>query len=162
MKSDSKLEQLLRVSETKYAAGKGLQQDVLQAQVELSKILEEKITLETKHRMLEDRINGLLNREGYLPVAPPENLPYPNLTLNVEELQNVALTTNPWLAVKQAEIDREGVAIELARKDYLPDMDFKVAYGQRDESQMGQDWADFVSASVVTNIPLWKKSRQDS
>ncbi len=155
------LDQLLRVSETKYAAGKGLQQDVLQAQVELSKLLEEKITLESKYRVLEDRINSFLNRESFTPITSLENLPYPDLKLNVEELQDIALKTNPWLAVRQAEIDQVGVAIELARKDYLPDMDFKVAYGQRDESQMGQDWADFVSSSVVINIPLWKKSRQD-
>ena len=156
-----KLEQLLRVSETRYAAGQGLQQDVLQAQVELSKLLEEEITLERQHRLLEDRINGFLNREGFLPVAPPENLPYPDINLNVEELQNLALKTNPWLAVRQAEIDQASADVELARKDYMPDMDFKVAYGQRDENQMGQDWADFVSASVVVNIPFWKKKRQD-
>ena len=155
------LDQLLRVSETRYAAGKGLQQDVLQAQVELSKLLEEKITLERKSRVLEDRINSFLNRESFTPVTPLESLPYPDLKLNVEELQDIALKTNPWLAVRQAEIDQAGAAIELARKDYLPDMDFKVAYGQRDENQMGQDWADFVSVGVVINIPFWKKSRQD-
>ena len=68
---------------------------------------------------------------------------------------------NPWLKVKLAEIDQASVEIELARKDYWPDMDFKVAYGQRDESQSGQDWADFFSTSVVVNIPLWQRSRQD-
>jgi cobalt-zinc-cadmium efflux system outer membrane protein len=34
------LTQLLRLSETRYAAGEGLQQDVLQAQVEVSKLLD--------------------------------------------------------------------------------------------------------------------------
>jgi outer membrane protein TolC len=81
--------------------------------------------------------------------------------LEAKELQALALKTNPWLAVRRAEIDQAGVAIDLARKDYMPDMDFKVAYGQRDRSQTGQDWADFLSASVVMNIPLWKKKRQD-
>lgn len=157
----SMLEQLLRVSETKYATGNGLQQDVLLAQVELSKLLDEKISLESKRRALEDRINGFLNRENFTPVDPPESLSYPALSLSVEELQARALKMNPWVGVRQAEIDQAGVAIELARKDYLPDMDFKVAYGQRDENQMGQDWADFVSASVVINIPFWKKTRQD-
>jgi outer membrane protein TolC len=157
----SMLEQLLRVSETKYATGNGLQQDVLLAQVELSKLLDETLSLESKRRALEDRINGFLNRENFTPVDPPKRLSYPALSLSVEELQARALKMNPWVEVRQAEIDQAGVAIELARKDYLPDMDFKVAYGQRDENQMGQDWADFVSASVVINIPFWKKNRQD-
>lgn len=155
------LTQLLRVSETRYAAGQGLQQDVLHAQVELSKLLDEQITLGNKRRTLEDRINGLLNRESFIPVAPPESLPYPDLIMEIETLQTRALTMNPWLKVKQAEIELSNVEIELARKDYWPDMDFKVAYGQRDESQSGQDRADFFSTSMVINIPLWQKTRQD-
>lgn len=153
--------QLLRVSETRYAAGQGLQQDVLQAQVELSKLLDEQITLEKKHRVQEDRINSLLNRESFIPVTPPESLKYPDTVLEEKKLQTLALTMNPWLKVKLAEINQVSIETELARKDYWPDMDFKVAYGQRDESQSGQDWPDFFSTSVVMNIPLWQKTRQD-
>ncbi len=155
------MNQLLRVAETKYAAGSGLQQDVLHAQVELSKLLDEKIMLEQKHRTLEDQMNGLLNRENFIPIPLPQRLPYPDLTVQTKELQTLALARNPWLKVRQAEIDKAAVETQLARKDYWPDMDFKVAYGQRDESKAGQDWADFFSASVVMNIPLWKKNRQD-
>jgi len=155
------LTQLLRVSETRYATGQGLQQDVLQAQVELSKLLDEQITLGKKRRTLEDRINSLLNRESFIPVRPPESLPYPDPVLKIEELQTRALTMNPWLKVKQAEIELAGVGIEMARKNYWPDLDFKVAYGQREEDFNGRDLPDFVSTSVIMNIPLWKKTRQD-
>jgi len=155
------LTQLLRVSESRYAAGQGLQQDVLQAQVEVSKLLDEQITLDKKHRMLEDRINSLLNRESFIPVTPPENLKYPDTVLEEKKLQTLALAMNPWIKVKMAEIDLAGTEIELARKDYWPDMDFMVAYGQRDDTQTGQDRADFISTSVVMNIPLWQKTRQD-
>jgi outer membrane protein, heavy metal efflux system len=155
------LTQLLRVSETRYAAGQGLQQDVLQAQVEVSKLLDEQITLDKKRRMLEDRINSLLNRESFIPVTPPESLKYPETALEEKKLQMHALAMNPWLKVKIAEIDLASTEIELARKDYWPDIDFKVAYGQRDESQIGQDRADFFSTSIVMNIPLWQKTRQN-
>ena len=155
------LTQLLKVSETRYASGQGLQQDVLEAQVEVSKLLDEQITLDKKRRVLEDRINSLLNRESFIPVTPPESLKYPDMMPEQKKLQTLALTMNPWLKVKLAEIDLAGIEMELARKDYWPDMDFMVAYGQRDESQSGQDWADFLSTSVVMNIPLWQKTRQD-
>ena len=155
------LTQLLRVSETRYASGKGLQQDVLQAQVELSKLLDEQITLAKKRRTLEDQINSLLNRESFIPVPPPESLPYPDAVLGMEELQTRALAMNPWVNVKQAEIELANVEIELARKDYWPDLDFKVAYGQREEDFNSRDLPDFVSTSVVMNIPLWKRTRQD-
>jgi outer membrane protein TolC len=51
--------QLLIVAETRYATGRGLQQDVLQAQVEMSRLLDEKIILEKRRRILTDRINEL-------------------------------------------------------------------------------------------------------
>ena len=64
------INQLLQVAETRYATGSGLQQDVLQAQVELSKLLDEKIMLEKRRRVLEDRINALLNRDRFHSVEP--------------------------------------------------------------------------------------------
>jgi cobalt-zinc-cadmium efflux system outer membrane protein len=154
--------QLLGVAETRYATGRGLQQDVLQAQVELSKLLDEKITLERTRRTLEDRINELLNRESFIAVSPPMNVSYPDLQLEIERLQDKALKENPQLRVRQAQIDIAAKDIELARKDYWPDMDVKLAYGQRDEDFMGRDLPDLVTGSVTMNIPLWQRSRQDS
>ncbi len=153
--------QLLRVAETRYASGMGLQQDVLRAQVELSKLLEEQLVLEKKRRTLEDRINELLNRESFSPVTPPDSPAYPDLTLEVQALKEQALKGNPWLNVRLADEDRAAVGIELAEKDYWPDMDFKLAYGQRDDTKAGVDRADFLSGSVVFKIPLWQKNRQD-
>jgi outer membrane protein TolC len=153
--------QLLGVAETRYATGRGLQQDVLQAQVELSKLLDEKIILNRKRRTLEDRINGLLNRESFSPVAPPQGLNFPGLQLDVKGLQSKAAQENPMLSVRRADIDIAAVEIELARKDYWPDMDFKVAYGHRDEDRTGRSLPDFWSGSVTINLPVWKKYRQD-
>jgi outer membrane protein TolC len=156
------INQLLRVAETRYATGRGLQQDVLQAQVELSKLLDERIILKRKRRTLEDRINGLLNRESFSPVPPPpQTLRYPGIQLDVKALQSRAIKENPGLRVRMVDVDIAATEIELARKDYWPDMDFKVAYGQRDEDRTGRSLPDFVSASVTINLPVWKKYRQD-
>ncbi len=153
--------QLLGVAETRYATGRGLQQDVLQAQVEMSKLLDEKIILNRKRRTLQDRINGLLNRDKFSAVQPQQDLSFPGLELDVKALQLRATKENPGLRVRQADIDIAAVETELARKDYWPDMDFKVAYGQRDEDFTGRSLPDFVSASVTINLPVWKKYRQD-
>jgi outer membrane protein TolC len=154
--------QLLRVAETRYGTGRGLQQDVLQAQVEVSKLLDEKITLEKRRRTLADRINELLNREHFMVVEPLTGLEFMDLQLNPEELTSMALQENPQLRVKQTEIDIVQIGIDLAKKDYWPDMDLKLAYGQRDEDRTGRSLPDFVSAQVVVNIPIWQKTRQDS
>ena len=51
------MRQILRIAETRYSSGRGPQQDIFQAQVEISKLLDEKIMLENKRRTTEDRIN---------------------------------------------------------------------------------------------------------
>ena len=153
--------QLLQVAETRYSTGRGLQQDVLQAQVELSKLFDEKIILKKRQRTATDRINELLNRDRFMIVEPPTKLELMNLQLNAEALASKTLQENPQLRVKQADIGIAEVEIELAKKDYWPDMDFRVAYGQRDEDRTGRSLPDFVSAQVLLNIPLWQSTRQD-
>jgi len=155
------VEQLRKVAESRYATGKGLQQDVLEAHVELTKLLDEKVSLERESRNLENRINELLNRDRFNSVNPPGGLAYPDLKLDVKALQEKSLKQNPQLSVRQAEVDQAGVEIELAHKDYYPDMDLMIAYGQRGEDMTGRDLPDFVTGSVVVNVPLWYKTRQN-
>ena len=154
--------QLLQVAETRYGTGSGLQQDVLQAQVELSNLMDEKITLEQQHRSLEDRLNELLNRGKFAAVTPPRSLGYLDLQLEVDTVQAQSLKQNPILRVRQAQIDQAAVDVELAEKDYWPDMDFRVAWGQREEDFRGRDLPDLFTASVTVNLPLWQKTRQAS
>jgi len=154
------VDQLLRVAETRYATGSGLQQDVLQAQVELAKLIDEKIVLEKHRRLLQDRLNELLNRDRFRPVAPAADLPVMELDLDLERLQSKTIEENPELAVRQAGVRIADIDVELARKDFWPDVDMRVAYGQRDQDRTGRDLPDFISGSVVLNIPLWQHTRQ--
>ncbi len=156
--------QLLKVAETRYASGEGLQQDVLQAQVELSKLLDEKIVLEKRRRTLRDQLNEMLNREQFMAINPLIDLSYPALGLDFQALKAMkerSLAKNPWLHLRQARVAQSEVEINLAKKEYWPDMDFRVAYGQRDDDPNGSDRPDFFSATVTINVPLWAKSRQN-
>jgi outer membrane protein TolC len=156
--------QLLKVAETRYASGEGLQQDVLQAQVELSKLIDEKIVLEKRSRTLRDQINELLNREQFMSIKPLIDLEYPEVELNFQDLKDLkerSLANSPWLRLRQAKVAQSEVEIKLAKKEYWPDMDFKVAYGQRDEDFTGRNLPDFFSATVTLNLPVWAKSRQN-
>jgi cobalt-zinc-cadmium efflux system outer membrane protein len=154
--------ELLKVAETRYAAGQSPLQDVLQAQVELSSLLEEKARLEKDERSLEDRILGLLNRPGPEGVHVPENLPIPALALETEALKARALENNPAVRIRRTEVEETEAELRLARADFRPDFNFQVAYGQRQHNALnGQDFIDFFSASVMLNVPLWKHQRQD-
>jgi outer membrane protein TolC len=57
-------------------------------------------------------------------------------------------------------MDRNAKAVELARKDYYPDFDVRVSYGQRDNFQdMRRE--DMISFTVAINLPVWRESKRD-
>jgi outer membrane protein TolC len=56
------LEDFAKIAETRYAVGEGIQQDVLKAHVEVSKMIDELIMLGQRKRALEAKLNALLNR----------------------------------------------------------------------------------------------------
>ncbi|MEC4678619.1 MAG: TolC family protein, partial [Nitrospirota bacterium] len=77
------LTQFVEIAQTKYKVGKGLQQDVLLAQLELSKLLDLEITLHAKRRKAEAALNGLLNRPTEQGIQVPKTVsetlpPVPN------------------------------------------------------------------------------------
>lgn len=155
------VDQLRKVAESRYETGKGIQQDVLEAHVELTKLIDERVSLERERRTLEDRINELLNRNQFSPVTPPGLPSYPGLKLDVDELQKQSLAHNPQIGMRQAQVDQAAIEIDLAKKEYWPDMDVTASYGQREKDFTGRNLPDFFSVSVTLNIPLWFKTRQD-
>ena len=76
------VDHIYKAAESRYETGKGLQQNIFQAQVEQSKLRNEQIGLKTKHRTLEDRIHSLLNRKIYQPIVYMEDLPEPDIKLS--------------------------------------------------------------------------------
>lgn len=152
---------VLRVAESRYGTGAGPQQDILQAQVELSELLDEQNELKRKLRVTKDQINQILHRERFIEIGPVKRPPMIKLGTDAELLVKQAILTTPWMRVRRAEIDLARTDIKLAIQDYMPDFDFSVAYGQRDRDKMGNERADFFSASVGFSIPLWFFTKQD-
>jgi len=153
--------QIRREAEDQYVVGNGLQQNILQAAVELVSIEDEKIMLENRFKKIQDRLNGLLNRSMFVPVDPPKGLPEPVIEPARMKLKNAALENNPNLSALKAEIEYSEVMIELAKKDYLPDWKVTLAYGQRDENPAGKNFTDFFSAGVRMSLPFWHEQKQD-
>ncbi len=149
-----------RDAENNYAVGKGLQQNVFQADVELSRLRDEAIMLENRRKTLADRINALLNREAYRPVDPPAEVPQPDFNLNISQLKQAAFSANPELEGLKSGTDRARAEIKLAEKEYFPDFNFRLAYGQRDEDFTGRDLPDFFTAAVMLDVPLWHRTKQ--
>jgi outer membrane protein TolC len=155
------VDQVLRIAEVKYSTGTGLQQDIFSAQVKQTELIDERIELEKRRRTVQARINALLNSERAMEIDPPGKIVAPGLDLDAKALEARAVRDNPWTEVRLTEVRQAEVRRELAVKDYYPDMDYKISYGQRDPDELGNERADFLSAQVTFSIPLWKKNKQD-
>lgn len=157
------LRNFVKTAETKYSVGKGVQQDVLKAQVELSKIIDLLLSLEQKKQSTVARLDALLDHPSEAKIIVGEDIPDlrdTRLAISFAELQTIALENRPSLQALQHVIQRYQLAVRLAERNYYPDIDVGVSYGQRDNLATGMTQPDFVSGFVTVTIPLWYKSKE--
>jgi cobalt-zinc-cadmium efflux system outer membrane protein len=154
------VQQLLKSTESRYASGMGLQQDVLQAQVALSRLVDEHNNLADRRRTQNRKLNELLNRPVFQAVTPTVRMPVPPMDLDFQRLENLALHQNPEIIARGLAVEQAAVSVDLARKAFYPDFNVNLAYGIREDDRLGAERPDFFSAGVNLNIPLYQNRKQ--
>jgi outer membrane protein, heavy metal efflux system len=152
------LDDFTTIAENRYAVGQGVQQDIFKAQLEKSKLLDMKITLEQQRRSLEIRMNSLLYRPDDTSIGAipdPQIIP---LKRGDAELLERAEQNRPFLKGMQAQIGKSEAAQALARKEFFPDFTVSFEYMQR-EPTPGSDGADMYSLGVTFNLPVQRERR---
>ncbi len=157
------LRQFVTIAQTKYKVGKGLQQDVLLAQVELSKLLDREIALQGMRQSMAARLNALLDRQVdtavHLARQVDESLPE---LAPADALYQAAEDGRPLLRQQARQIDAARLRRDLAKKDYYPDFRVGALYGFRSgENPNGSSRADFATFMFSMNLPIYTGSRQD-
>ena len=153
------LEQFLRIAEARYGVGQGTQADVLKAQTQLSRMVDELLKLARERPTIEAELNRMLGRGANVTAPLPEPPQLREETLNLESLRETALTQRPQLLALQSMVSRNEKALDLARKDYYPDFDVRLSYGQRDRMPDGARRSDMVSLTVAFNLPVWRGTK---
>ena len=150
---------LVSITEDQYAAGRANQQDVIRADLELSR-LDDRATKIQSH---EDEYRAMLaqwiGQEAWndidrdLPVLP--NVP------DTDDI-NRLLTQHPSVVAETAKVEASKKLIEVSRQDYKPGVGAFVEYRKRfGENIDGSDRADMMAAMVTVDIPLFTENRQD-
>jgi len=147
---------LKSVAEAAYASGQAPQQDVLQAEVELTRLQNQSLELERRRQTVQAAINALLNVDPGSSVAPPGGLPTPNIAHGFEELTSVALAQYPALKSADADITASRDRVELARKAFYPN--FQIMAGENTLWNMPQQQ---FTVGVAINIPIGGKHDGD-
>lgn len=149
------LDQFRQIAEAQLAVGKGLQQDVLKAQVEISLLLERITMLERDRGAMQARINGLLYRDLAAPIDA--NLLFSAAPLPpLEALKAQVADRYPALKRDERGIDRGQQALQLANKELLPDFAVDVTSWRQ---ASGMPWLLGVNFTVKVPIYFQRKQR---
>lgn len=151
------LENLEKVAQRKYESNLASQQDVIKAQVELSRLIERLFQLKENRNNIEAMMNSILNRPqgtllGRTVPVEPEDFKY-----ELSQLRDMAKESRQELLMAGLEIEKAEHEKSLARLDYFPDFTLGVDYTQIGNGYTTQtdDGNDAWMAMVSINLPIW-------
>jgi cobalt-zinc-cadmium efflux system outer membrane protein len=122
LEEDGKLlRQVEQAADARYRSGIGTQQDVLQAQLQKTKLLREIAMHHLQVGKLEAQLKQFLNRSQDSPDIETADLLETPLVQTYADLLAAAQVQNPEIASAQKMIDRQSLQVDLARKDFYPD-----------------------------------------
>lgn len=155
------LDDFIRLTESNYEIGRGLQQDVLKAQVERSRLTDKLYTLKQKHETSLANLNRLTNRPLSVQLVNLPDLDMPIIDVSLSDIQAASEEKRPMSAAYNALVDRFKAQKKLARLDYNPDFKIGFAYTSR-ESNRADDGTDFAGIEFTVNLPVFKAKRGEA
>ena len=147
------LDDFVVIAQTKYSVGQGAQQDIFKAQLERSRMLDMRITLEQQRRSLEVNLNSLLYRPTSTRIGAIADFALSPLSLGFDRLRDLAEDNRPLLKGLRAQIEKGKIGHRLAQKEFYPDFNVAFEYMQR-QPAMGSDGSDMYSLGVTFNLPV--------
>jgi outer membrane protein, heavy metal efflux system len=149
------LENILHISEARYAVGRGAQQDIFRAQTQLAVFATQRVQFEQERDAKQIEINALLNRPQGGRIEFPADMTAGPMPAPLDDMLKQARAYSPLVARDRDAIQGSELATSLARKDYAPD--YTVSGGYFNQGGMPPMW----EARVDFKLPayFWRKQR---
>jgi outer membrane protein TolC len=142
--------------EDRYKRGLVLQQDLLQADVEIGRLREREILLERQRQVAIARIDSLLHLPPSLPLPPPPRVIQAEGELpNPQALLAQALAQRLDLLKLADQIKAAEAAVQLAHREYYPDVDAMAAYDAFWDNPLQR-----AQVAMRVNLPVRLKRRR--
>ncbi|HEY2339830.1 MAG TPA: TolC family protein, partial [Steroidobacteraceae bacterium] len=153
------LRELVSIAQARYALGQAAQSDVLQAQTQVVRMQQDLLRLTQEKTTRQSELKRLLGRHA--PDAPvtPRVAILLKLRADPATLSKQAQDQRPQLRALDALVEKNDRALELARREYYPDFEVRLGYGQREATLEGVPRDDMVTLTVTVNLPIWRKDR---
>jgi outer membrane protein TolC len=150
---------LVGITRDYYANGRAHQQDVVQTQLELSKVEERLTRVRQQEEEARARLAERIGADAYRPLKPI----WPLISQPLPKQQIISsLAEHPRIRAWQHEIAKSRTSEEIARQAYKPSFAVDLAYGGRTgQNPNGSSRSDLFSVFVTMDIPLFTTNRQD-
>jgi outer membrane protein, heavy metal efflux system len=150
------LKQVEQAADARYRSGMGTQQDVLQAQLQRTKLLREIAMHHLQVGKLEAKLKQLLNRSQESPDIETADLVETPLAHTYADLLAAAQVQNPEIASAQKMIEKQSLQVDLARKDFYPDFNVQYMWQRTDPAQ----FRAYYMLSVGIKVPIYRSRKQ--
>ncbi len=134
----------------------GSQQDLLQAQLQQTKLLREISMHHLEVGKLEARLKQLLNRPQDSPDIEPAELAETPLVQTYADLLAATQTQNPEIAGARKMIEKQSFQVDLARKDFYPDFNLQYIWQRTHPTQ----FRAYYMLSVGVRVPIYRGRKQ--
>lgn len=150
---------LVTVTRSLYSVGSRNQQDLLRAELELSRLDDRLIDINNQHMQAIAALSEWIGREADRPIA--EKLPNWRTIPSLASMQS-SLLEHPAVRAAGARVEAQEAGIDIAEEDYRSGWVWDLGYGYRDgRLPDGTSRSDFVSLSVTMDLPFFQENRQD-
>ena len=157
LQSDGELlKQIEQAANARYRSGMGRQQDLLQAQLQKTKLVREIAMHHLEVGKLQAQLKQFLNRAQDSPDIEPADLKESPLLQDYQELLRAAKAQNPELAASQKMIDKQSLQVDLARKDFYPDFNVQYMWQRTDPTQ----FRAYYMLSFGVRVPIYRSRKQ--
>ncbi len=151
------LENLEKVARKRYETGQAPQQDVLKADVELSRLTDKLSLFKRQRQSLAARMNSILNRPPGSPLRRLKEFSAAGFQYSRQELHLISQKSRPELKEAALEIERKQFQESLAKLDYWPDLTLGANYIQIGDGSttLPDDGRDAWTGTISVNLPIW-------
>ena len=150
------LQQVEKAADARYRSGMGNQHDLLQAQLERTKLLREITMHHLEVAKTQAQIKQLLNRSQSSPDIEPAELPETPLTYTFDELLAATKGGNSEIAGAQKMVEKQNLQVDLAHKDFYPDFNLQYMWQRTDPTQ----YRAYYVLSFTARVPIYRTRKQ--
>lgn len=157
LESDGQLlQQVEKAADARYRSGMGNQQDLLQSQVEQTKLQREITMHHLEVAKAQAQIKELLNRSQSSPDIASAELAQTPLTYTFDELLAATGAQNPEISGAKEMVEKQKLQIDLAHKDFYPDFNVQYMWERTDPTQ----FRAYYMLSVGVRVPIYHSRKQ--